>query len=163
MKVTFALALSLALPSSAVSAGALARVEPELRATRILVDKSDRVLTLYRGDIVLRTFRVRLGGNPVGHKRQEGDERTPEGHYEVDYKNPDSKFHLSLHISYPNTQDRADAVRRNVHPGKDIMVHGGNYAWRPFNWTDGCIAVKNNEIEEIWSLVDVGTPIEIVP
>ncbi|QNP40514.1 L,D-transpeptidase family protein [Lysobacter solisilvae (ex Woo and Kim 2022)] len=135
----------------------------EQRATRILVDKSDRLLTLYRDDAVIAQYRVRLGANPEGDKVQYGDERTPEGNYEIDSKNAESKFHLGLHISYPNAQDRSEAEDKKVDPGGAIMIHGGNAWWRPFNWTDGCIAVSNREIEEIWKRVGTGTPVTIVP
>jgi murein L,D-transpeptidase YafK len=136
---------------------------PDERADRIHVDKSERTLRLYRADKLIATYRVRLGRHPKGHKREEGDERTPEGMYRIDYKNDNSGFHLSLHISYPNEADREQAQERNVSPGGDIMIHGGNTPWKPFNWTDGCIAVSNKEIEQIWRLVDAGTPITIEP
>lgn len=138
-------------------------VSPEQRATLIYVSKSERQLQLFRNDVLLKRYRVRFGRNPQGHKQAEGDERTPEGSYVIDYKNPRSRFHLSLHISYPNAEDRARAKASGLSPGGDIMVHGGNNIFRPFNWTDGCIAVTNKQIEEIWRLVEVGTPIEIVP
>ncbi len=138
-------------------------VSPEQRATRIYVSKSNQQLQIFRDDVLLKTYKVRFGKHPRGHKQAEGDERTPEGNYVIDYKNPNSKFHLSLHISYPNAEDRGRAKNAGLSPGGDIMVHGGNNIFRPFNWTDGCIAVTNKQIEEIWRLVEVGTPIEIVP
>jgi murein L,D-transpeptidase YafK len=133
------------------------------RATRVHVDKSDRALTLFRNDTPIASYRVKLGANPRGHKQAEGDERTPEGRYVLDYKNPNSRFHLSIHVSYPNESDRAAARAVGRDPGGEIMIHGGNRWWRFGNWTDGCIAVTDEEMEEIWRLVSPGTPIQIDP
>jgi murein L,D-transpeptidase YafK len=153
----------------------LDRVVPPLapagqQATRIVVEKSARKLTLLQPDRALRTYDVSLGSAPLGHKQQEGDGRTPEGLYTIDFKNARSRFHLSLRVSYPGPQDQADAQRRGVAPGGDIMIHGlpRGLGWlRDIhllrNWTDGCIAVTNREIEEIWSLVATGTLVEIKP
>ncbi len=136
----------------------------------IVVDKSRRVMTLWTGKKPFRTYRIALGGNPVGDKEQEGDSRTPEGRYVIDGKNPASSFHLSLRISYPNRRDRADAARRGVSPGGWIMIHGTpGYlgAIRSTgvisDWTAGCIAVSNDEVEEIYKNVRIGTPIVIKP
>ena len=111
-----------------------------------------------------------MGGDPVGAKTQHGDHKTPEGGYVLDRRNANSKFHRALHISYPNAKDREQARKRGVAPGGDIMLHGlpNGYgaiggAHRLKDWTDGCIAVTNEEIEEIWRLVPDGTPIEISP
>lgn len=140
------------------------------RVTRILVEKAARKLTLFRDDTVVATYRVALGGDPVGPKRQQGDSRTPEGSYRIDFKNAASRYHLSLKVSYPDADDRARAAAAGVSPGGDIMIHGlpDGYGWlgashRAHDWTDGCVAVTNAEIEEIWSLVEIGTPIEITP
>jgi murein L,D-transpeptidase YafK len=157
-----------ALLLMAVSSVALARTPPTMalaaqQADQILVDKSERRMQLLRGGKVIRTYQVRLGDAPVGHKFQQGDERTPEGGYRISGRNANSRFHLSLRVSYPNEADRLGARRRGVDPGGDIMIHGGNSAAWPFDWTDGCIAVTDREIEEIWSLVPVGTRIRIVP
>ena len=139
------------------------------KSNRILVDKSDRELTLFVDGQPLRTYPVSLGQNPKGHKRYEGDRRTPEGIYLIDGKNPDSSFHLSLHISYPNERDIQSARERGVEPGGQIVIHGlptglikvsNKYDQ---DWTDGCIALSNAAIEEIDQLVDVGTLIEISP
>jgi murein L,D-transpeptidase YafK len=143
---------------------------PEQRATRIVVEKAARRMMLERNGKVERIYAVALGSDPLGHKAQEGDGRTPEGSYAIDFKNPRSKFHLSLRISYPNAIDRDSAQQRGVAPGGDIMIHGlpngmgllGS-AMIERDWTDGCVAVTNAQIEEIWSLVDVGTPVEIRP
>ncbi|MCB2088981.1 MAG: L,D-transpeptidase family protein [Sphingomonadaceae bacterium] len=134
----------------------------------IAVDKSDRTLTVYRSGRAIRTFSgIALGDSPEGHKRFEGDERTPEGRYVIDTRNPDSAYHLSLRISYPNARDRAFAEGQGLSPGGDIFIHGqpnGLPAGRiPGDWTDGCIAVSNDEIEELWAAVPDGTPIEITP
>lgn len=145
-----------------------ARLAPGEKADRVVVDKAARRLSLYRGERLLKQYRVALGPQPVGHKRQEGDQRTPEGRYVLDWRNPRSDFHLSLHVSYPAPADIAAAKERGVPPGGDIMVHGlpNGRGWlgkwhRFTDWTAGCVAVTNPEIEEIWAAVPDGTPIEI--
>ncbi len=141
---------------------------PDQQADMILVDKSARRLSLLRDGAVLRDYRISLGANPEGHKQQEGDERTPEGEYVIDWRNPNSIAHLSLHISYPNQEDKVRAATRGVSPGGNIMIHGIANGWgwlggwhRFWDWTDGCIAVTNAEMREIWSRVPNGTPIRI--
>ena len=134
----------------------------------VLVDKSERTLTLFAGGQPFRRYtQVQLGGAPEGPKRFEGDRRTPEGRYTIDYGNPDSAYYLSLHISYPNAADRALAARSGRSPGGAIFIHGQPNRLAsgrvPGDWTDGCIALSNAEIEEVWQLVPDGTPIEIVP
>jgi len=138
------------------------------QADAILVDKSDRQLTLMRGDETIATYDISMGGNPTGHKTQEDDERTPTGTYEIDWRNESSIAHLSLHISYPNADDIAQAEARGVSPGGSIMIHGiiNGWGWLGplqtyWNWTNGCIAVNNEQMREIWSLVPNGTPITI--
>jgi murein L,D-transpeptidase YafK len=144
-------------------------VPPGAVADRIVVEKAARRMHLMRAGATLKTYRVSLGRNPVGHKQQEGDSRTPEGTYIIDSRNPQSRFHLSLRISYPNAADRRSAASRGVPPGGDIFIHGlpnGMASTAPFavrDWTDGCIAVTNGEIREIWAMVKDGTPIEIKP
>ena len=140
------------------------------KANRILVDKSDRKLTLFRNGKAVRTYRVALGLNPTGHKQFEGDRRTPEGIYLIDRRNPDSNYHLSLHISYPNERDIRAAQARGDDPGGQIMIHGmpngrliKTSSHYESDWTDGCIAVSNAAMAEIWTLVDDGTLIEITP
>lgn len=138
------------------------------QADAIHVDKSDRKLTLLKsGDPIFQT-KIALGGAPEGHKRQEGDERTPTGTYSIDWRNDDSIAHLSLHISYPNLDDRAQATDRNVSPGGNIMIHGILNGWgmlgplqHMVDWTNGCIAVTNDDMRTIWALVPNGTPITI--
>jgi murein L,D-transpeptidase YafK len=145
-------------------------VAANTRATTIVVDKAARKLTLLHNGDVLKAYDVALGHAPVGHKQREGDGRTPEGRYVIDSKNPRSHNHLALHVSYPDASDRARALRLGASAGGDIMIHGlhNGLGWlgsvhRAIDWTDGCIAVTNSQIEEIWSLVEVGTPIEIKP
>lgn len=140
------------------------------QADKVLVVKSKRVLVLLSEGEILKTYKIALGGRPVGHKIEKGDQRTPEGTYVLDSRNPHSKYHLSIHISYPNSLDRENAQKRGAEPGGAIMIHGlpdelGNVGklHRTADWTKGCIAVTNKEIEEIWRLVPDGTPIEIKP
>ncbi len=132
----------------------------------VLVDKSDRRLTFYQGGKVVMTINdIRFGDAPIGHKRQEGDERTPEGLYAIDARNPNSAYHLSLHINYPNARDIAQAAKAGVSPGGDIFIHGQPNGYPgpdlPNDWTDGCIAVSNAQIEALWAAIPDGTPIYI--
>jgi murein L,D-transpeptidase YafK len=146
------------------------RRRSNMKADKVLVEKGERRLTLWRQGQALKAYRVALGPNAAGHKQEEGDGRTPEGRYRVDWRNPQSKFHLSLHVSYPNDSDKTRAAQRGVSPGGEIMIHGlpngagglGALHYRR-DWTAGCIAVNNEEIEEIWDAVDDGTEIEILP
>ena len=144
---------------------------PQDQADRITVDKSDRELRLWQGDRLLARYDIALGGAPeAGHKRQEGDERTPEGRYVIDWRNANSVAYLSLHISYPNAADQAAAAAAGVSPGGAVMIHGLPKGWgalaglhRLRDWTDGCIGVTNAEMREIWARVPDGTVIEITP
>ena len=127
-------------------------------------------MILLRAGKVLKTYKVALSRVPIGAKEREGDHKVPEGLYIVDAKNSQSRFHLALHISYPNAADRERARKLGAKPGGNIEIHGldGRLAWvgglhRQLDWTDGCIAVTNAEIEEIWQLVAVSTPVEIRP
>ncbi len=140
------------------------------KADVVLVTKSERRLDLVNQDGIFASFTVTFGAKPVGHKKMQGDERTPEGHYILDYKNSNSKFYKSIHISYPNSEDRANARRRGVDPGGDIMIHGqkNGMGWASpiaqfFLWTDGCIALSDKDMDQVWAAVDPGTPIEIKP
>jgi murein L,D-transpeptidase YafK len=151
------------------------RVTPALadqneQATLVVIEKGRRRLTLERDGQVLARYGVALGSDPVGRKQKEGDGRTPEGVYAVDFKHPRSRYHLALRISYPDQQARETALRADVSPGGDIMIHGirNGLGWlgglhRNRDWTDGCIAVTNAEIREIWSRVPDGTRVEIRP
>jgi len=139
-------------------------------ADRIVIVKSARTMTLMNNGEVLKTYKVALGTVPVGGKQRAGDHKTPEGLYTVDWKNAASKFHKALHVSYPNAEDRERAKKMGVQPGGDIEIHGlgAKFGWvgalhRERDWTDGCIAVTNEEIDEIWPLVPVGTVVEIKP
>lgn len=153
--------LAMILPHGASATQELASKAEQADAIRVF--KSTRRMELLRGGKVLRSYRIALGDAPVGHKRQQGDERTPEGDYRITYRNPQSRFHLSLRVSYPNRADREQARKRGVDPGGDIMIHGSTPPGYTGDWTDGCIAVTNAQIEEIWRLVPVGTPIRINP
>jgi murein L,D-transpeptidase YafK len=153
--------LALILPHGASAAPELAPKAEQADAIRVF--KSTRRMELLRDGKVLRSYRIALGDAPVGHKRQQGDERTPEGEYRITYRNAQSRFHLSLRVSYPNQADREQARKRSVDPGGDIMLHGSTPPGYTGDWTDGCIAVTNAQIEEIWRLVPVGTPIRINP
>lgn len=153
-----------------IASTSFAAANASVQADRIVILKAKRTMFLYQGDKLLKTYRVALGGKPEGPKTQQGDHKTPEGVYKIDGKNSKSLYHLSLHISYPNEQDRAQARKRGVNPGGDIMIHGlpDQYAYlgalhRQHDWTEGCIAVTNAEIEEIWKLVPIGTSVEIKP
>lgn len=142
----------------------------EAKADRIVIEKGAHTLTLFRGAMPLKLYRVALGRVPVGPKREEGDHRTPEGSYTIDRRKVDSDFHLALHISYPNPEDVAQAASRGVSAGSDIMIHGlpNGSGWigvlhRRKDWTDGCVAVTDQEIEEIWRTVPDGIVVEIRP
>jgi murein L,D-transpeptidase YafK len=136
----------------------------------VVVYKGDRLLQLKRAGRVVRSYPIALGVEPVGHKRMEGDGRTPEGVYTLDWRNETSQFYRSIHISYPRDDDLAGADRWRVSAGGLIMIHGlpngrdANYVGHPANdWTNGCIAVDNTQMDEIWSLVEDGTTIIIYP
>lgn len=143
-----------------------------LKADRLVVLKGERRLVLMRGDRVLKVYRVALGRYPTGHKIKRGDAKTPEGNYTVDYRldSDRSKFYRALHISYPNRKDKANARRLGVDPGDQIMIHGLPTRWSAkdvghpgLDWTQGCIALTNREMDEIWAMVADGTEIEIHP
>ncbi|CAN7255776.1 L,D-transpeptidase family protein [Pseudoxanthomonas sp. LjRoot143] len=133
------------------------------QADAIHVYKAQRRMELLRDGRVIATYRIVLGGAPVGHKRQQGDQRTPEGDYRITYRNDHSRFHLSLRVSYANEADRKQAAARGVDPEGDIMIHGATPPGSRADWTEGCIAVTNTEMEAIWQRVPVGTPIRINP
>jgi murein L,D-transpeptidase YafK len=147
-----------------------ATTAPPLHADKIVILKSAHSMSLLNGGKTFKTYKVALGSVPVGPKRIEGDHKTPEGDYIIDAKNSHSQFHLSLHISYPSAADQQRARSLGSRPGGAIMIHGlaAPFAYlgplhRQTDWTDGCVAVTNAEIEEIWKLVPVGTRVEIRP
>lgn len=147
----------------AARAGYVPTVAP--RANHLVVSKKNRVLALMQGATTLKRYRVHLGFEPQGHKLRSGDGRTPEGRYTIDRRNPRSDFYLSLGISYPNALDLARSRAMGFEPGGDIFIHGGPRRVedrRKKDWTAGCIAVSDREMEEIWTMVPTGTPITIV-
>ena len=139
-------------------------------ADEVVVVKSTRKMFLLSQGKIFQEYKISLGDRPIGHKGTEGDKKTPEGKYIIDYRNPDSRFHLSLHINYPSETDMQSAKNKGVNPGGQIFIHGlpNGMEYNPNefmgrDWTDGCIAVSNKEIKELWTLVKDGTPIEIKP
>jgi murein L,D-transpeptidase YafK len=174
LRMGVVLTLALAVGGGETAARRLDRV-PEMapaeeQASEVVVLKGERRLILRRGEVEIAAYDIALGFEPEGHKRREGDGRTPEGRYVIDWRNPRSAFHLSLHISYPGAADSAAAAEAGESPGGMIMIHGlppglrwlgAAHALR--DWTAGCIAVTSEEIEEIWRLVPDGTSIEIRP
>lgn len=139
-------------------------------ADKVLVEKAERKLHLLKDGVAFRSFDIALGMAPEGHKQEEGDSRTPEGLYMLDARNPDSDFFLSIHVSYPNSADRRRAREKGVSPGGAIMIHGQpnvpTYSaafYRSSDWTDGCIAVSNSDMIDIWLMTPDNVPIEIRP
>src|SRR4051812_401370 len=154
------------LCASLLSAGE----KPDIVVDRVVVSKHERKMVLLAQGKEVRSYRVALGGAPTGAKSRQGDHRTPEGLYVLDSRNPNSQFYKAFHISYPNFKETVASKKLGVSPGGDIMLHGlpKAYAWvgkahTLHDWTDGCIAVTDEEMDEIWKLVRVGTPIEIKP
>jgi murein L,D-transpeptidase YafK len=152
--------------ASAAKAGA----SSVLMADKLVVRKAERRLYVMRAGQVLKEYRVALGLSPSGHKQQEGDYKTPEGSYRLIRRNPRSDFFLSMEISYPNAKDAARAQRQGVRPGGAIMLHGwpnnprkGAEYYKSADWTDGCIAVSNSDMVEIWLMTPLETPIDILP
>jgi murein L,D-transpeptidase YafK len=143
---------------------------PSTHADRVIVLKGQRCMLLLRDGKEICSYRVSLGRNPRSPKERQGDHKTPEGSYVLDHKNTRSGYHLAMHVSYPNTSDREQAAKRGVSPGGDIMVHGikNGLGWigrfqRLIDWTDGCIALTNPEMDQFSQLVPEGTAIEIRP
>ena len=139
-------------------------------ADGVVIDKSDRVLHLLDDGEIIRTFKVALGMRPAGDKEREGDQKTPEGSYRLDTRNPNSDFFLSIHVSYPDASDRAAANAKGVPPGGAIMIHGqpndpsrSEAYYKTQDWTNGCIAVSNSDMIDIWLMTGDNTPIEIRP
>jgi murein L,D-transpeptidase YafK len=139
-------------------------------ADRVVIEKGARLLHLMQNGKAFRTFKIALGIRPVGDKKAEGDFKTPEGKYMLDHRNPNSEFFLSIHVSYPNSIDRREAARLGVDPGGAIMIHGqpnepsrSETYYRTRDWTNGCIAVSNSDMIDIWLMTGENTPIEIRP
>jgi len=159
--IMLTLVLTCAIPSAQ---------SPPVRADSILILKKDHLLELLSNGQVIRTYKVALGQGGLPPKEREGDARTPEGRYIIDSRNAASQYHKALHISYPNAEDRKRAAKFGVSPGGAVMIHGlpNGKGWvgaghRLYDWTLGCIAVTDEEIDEIWNLVPTGTPVEIRP
>ena len=136
----------------------------------IIINKSQRVLYAVKDDKVIKKYDIAIGKNPIGHKLKEGDKKTPEGYYFIDGKNAKSKFFLSLHTSYPNFHDKRVAEKNNLNPGSHIAIHGlpsisvlSQYLYNSSDWTDGCIALNNKDMEELWNMSEEGTQILIKP
>lgn len=168
----FALAFAAGLPffSAAHASPADTTVAIDGLVDRVVVEKSKRTLTLLHDGRKIAVYRVALGRDPVGRKIMQGDNRTPEGLYFIDYRIRKSAYHRALHLTYPNADDRARADSLGVAPGGDIMIHGlgKKHDWMGgtqhlFDWTNGCIALTDAEIEEIWDVVPLWTPVEIRP
>jgi murein L,D-transpeptidase YafK len=170
LKLFLLFLLVVCLAALAVAAAAYLNFNPLPRdavADRVLVEKSARRLTLLKNGSTLKTYRVALGRAPIGAKEYEGDQRTPEGIYSIDFHKPDSDYHLALHVSYPEQRDIDRAATEGLSAGSDIMIHGlpNGRGWigrfhRREDWTAGCVAVADFEIEEIYRAVPDGTPIE---
>ncbi len=172
--VAFILCLIGSLPSIAASS---MQNSPDSSATSslgkidlVVVTKSKSIMALMRNGKVLRQYRIALGDRPEGHKLKEGDQRTPEGRYILDYKKSNSAYYRAIHISYPNDEDKFRASALGISPGGQIMIHGQNpnssltpQEAQKFNWTDGCIAITNQQMDELWGSIEPGTPIEIWP
>ncbi|HSV63999.1 MAG TPA: L,D-transpeptidase family protein [Chthoniobacterales bacterium] len=173
MKILLILLLVVCVIAVGVAAAAYLNFDPlprEAVADRIVVEKSARRLMLFQNGRVLKTYSVALGRAPIGPKEYEGDQRTPEGTYTIDFHKPDSDYHLALHVSYPEQHDVERAAVQGLSAGSDIMIHGlpNGRGWigrfhRRSDWTAGCVAVANFEIEEIYRAVPDGTPIELRP
>ena len=172
MRAVLALGLAATLLLAPLHAPAQAQI-PHLatdKADLVIVRKSARSLQLIRAGEVIKSYRIALGRDPAGHKRREGDGRTPEGVYTLDWRNSNSSFYRSIHVSYPREGDDQHAERWGVSPGGSIMLHGlpngvaADRLGHPYvDWTDGCIALTNQEIDEIWTQVEDGTTIIIYP
>ena len=160
--IQFCILLTLCIP--------VALTAPQEKATHILVLKKEHKMELLSGEKIIKTYTVALGRGGLAPKEREGDHLTPEGLYRIDRRNSNSRFYRALHVSYPNEADREHASKLGVDPGGDIMIHGirNGLGWlgsmqSMIDWTSGCIAVTDTEMDEIWNLVPDGTPVEIRP
>jgi murein L,D-transpeptidase YafK len=148
----------------------LLSIQPVLaieKADRVVAEKSKQLLLLYKQNKLIASYRASFG-RKMGAKQQLGDSKTPEGHYILDAKTQQTQFYKAIHISYPNAQDKENARKLGVNPGGDIMIHGqkNGYAYlapklQLFNWTQGCIALSNEDMDKVWDAIDPGTPIDI--
>ena len=145
-------------------------LDSKIAVDKVLVVKSERKLHLLSRGEILKSYRVSLGKRPTGPKQHEGDKRTPEGFYWIDWRKVSDRYNLAMHISYPNTQDQTRAQEKGLPPGGMIMIHGTpldeeypEWFFSTLDWTEGCIAMRNNDMQEVWSLVKDGTLIEIRP
>jgi murein L,D-transpeptidase YafK len=146
------------------------KLPDDVKVDRIVILKGERVMQLYANDKIVKTYKISLGGNPIGDKESEGDKRTPEGKYVINAKNDKSGYHKNLGISYPDKIDIEEAKRKNVKPGGNIKIHGlrngigfiGKFQ-RWVDWTAGCVALTNSEMDELYNAVEIGTPIIILP
>lgn len=160
----FGLGAAAAMAAGLAGCGSKFKTYNGPEVTSVVVNKGARRMYLLHHDQVLKEYKVDLGFAPTGDKKVKGDGKTPEGTYVIDRKNPNSQFHLSLGISYPNDQDRAEARAMGKEPGGDIFIHGQAKPKKSNkDWTAGCIAVKNRQIEDIYAMVKVGTPISLRP
>ena len=170
LKILYSLvALSLAVSVLPAGQGS-ARASDFPTADKVVVEKGKRKLHLLKGGVAFRSFDIALGIRPVGDKEKEGDFKTPEGNYLLDARNPDSEYFLAIHVSYPDSRDRAEARKMGVDPGGAIMIHGqpndptrSEAYYRTQDWTNGCIAVSNSDMIDIWLMTADNTPIEIRP
>lgn len=168
--IVLSLSLLMLISSTLFSSATFASAMASGKADLVVVTKSEASMAILRQGKVLKKYRIAMGDNPVGHKLTEGDQRTPEGRYILDYKKSDSAYYRAIHISYPNDEDRLRADALGISPGGQIMIHGENpnssltpEEAQMYNWTDGCIAITNAEMDELWRAIEPGTPIEIWP
>lgn len=166
--LTFALGLFTLIQP--ITCGATLSSSSPTHIDYILVEKSKHLMSVFYQNQLMKTYRIALGFSPLGHKMQEGDGKTPEGSYQIVSKNPASKFHLSLKLSYPSLKDVKNAHQHGVKPGSNIMIHGLSVPYQNKgkahtmkDWTLGCIALTNEEIEEIYHYASIGTTVEIIP
>ena len=169
-KISVMAVISCLVTSCAFDAFSVDSTESFEEIDHIVVEKKARQMKVYNDGVLLKTYKISLGVNPKGHKVKEGDKRTPEGEYEITQKNPKSRFYRTLKISYPNDTDREKATKLGVNPGGDIMIHGLGRDYRHFgklhtlhNWTLGCVAITDKEMDEIFPAVQPGTTIHIKP
>jgi murein L,D-transpeptidase YafK len=170
LQIMFTLGVFLLLGSAPPGLYSVARATDFPVADKVVVEKGKRKLHLLKGGVAIRSFDIALGIRPIGDKEREGDFKTPEGNYLLDARNPDSEYFLAIHVSYPDSRDRAEALSKGEDPGGAIMIHGqpndptrSEAYYRTQDWTNGCIAVSNSDMIDIWLMTTENTPIEIRP